>query len=80
MGYLRRVAAILRHQKAGFTDNGMVTWKVPEQVVDEAGRIAASYPQVSHCYRRPISSAFSRERACTIEKKLYCQSGYTGRR
>ncbi len=54
MGYLRRVAGILRHQKAGFTDNGMVTWKVPEEVVDEAGRVAASYPQVSHCYRRPI--------------------------
>jgi chlorite dismutase/DNA-binding Lrp family transcriptional regulator/nitrite reductase/ring-hydroxylating ferredoxin subunit len=54
MGYLRRVAGILRHQKAGFTDNGMVTWKVPEEVIDEAGKIAASYPQVSHCYRRPI--------------------------
>jgi DNA-binding Lrp family transcriptional regulator len=54
MGYLRRVAGILRHQKAGFTDNGMVTWKVPEAVIDEAGRVAASYPQVSHCYRRPI--------------------------
>ncbi|HZB95406.1 MAG TPA: chlorite dismutase family protein, partial [Herpetosiphonaceae bacterium] len=46
MGYLRRVAGILRHQKAGFTDNGMVTWKVPEAVIDEAGRVAASYPQV----------------------------------
>lgn len=54
MNYLRRVAAILRHQKAGFTDNGMITWKVPEDKVDEAGRIAASYSTVSHCYRRPI--------------------------
>jgi chlorite dismutase/DNA-binding Lrp family transcriptional regulator/nitrite reductase/ring-hydroxylating ferredoxin subunit len=54
MNYLRRIAAILRHQKAGFTDNGMITWKVPEDKVDEAGRIAASYSTVSHCYRRPI--------------------------
>jgi siroheme decarboxylase len=54
MNYLRRVAAILRHQKAGFTDNGMITWKVPEDTVDQAGRIAASYATVSHCYRRPI--------------------------
>jgi siroheme decarboxylase len=54
MNYLRRIAAILRHQKAGFTDNGMITWKVPEDKVDEAGRIAASYATVSHCYRRPI--------------------------
>jgi len=54
MNYLRRIAGILRHQKAGFTDNGMITWKVPEDRVDEAGRIAASYATVSHCYRRPI--------------------------
>jgi DNA-binding Lrp family transcriptional regulator len=54
LNYLRRIAAILRHQKAGFTDNGMITWKVPEDKVDEAGRIAASYSTVSHCYRRPI--------------------------
>ena len=54
MNYLRRIAAILRHQKAGFTDNGMITWKVPEDKVDEAGRIAAAYPTVSHCYRRPV--------------------------
>ncbi|MBV9787657.1 MAG: AsnC family transcriptional regulator, partial [Chloroflexi bacterium] len=54
MNYLRRVAAILRHQKAGFTDNGMITWKVPEDKVDEAGRIAAAYSTVSHCYRRPV--------------------------
>lgn len=54
MNYLRRVAAILRHQKAGFTDNGMITWKVPEDKVDEAGRIAAGWSTVSHCYRRPI--------------------------
>ncbi len=54
MNYLRRIAAILRHQKAGFTDNGMITWKVPEDKVDEAGRIAAAYSTVSHCYRRPI--------------------------
>jgi DNA-binding Lrp family transcriptional regulator len=32
----------------------MITWKVPEDKVDEAGRIAAAYPTVSHCYRRPV--------------------------
>ncbi len=53
-GYLRRFAAILRHQEAGFTANGMITWKVPEDRVDEIGYKAAAYPQVSHCYRRPI--------------------------
>lgn len=53
-GYLRRFAGILRHQEAGFTANGMITWKVPEEIVDEVGFKAAGYPQVSHCYRRPI--------------------------
>ncbi len=54
MGYLRRVAGILRHQKAGFGDNGMVTWKVPEDQVEAAGKIMASYAAVSHCYLRPV--------------------------
>jgi len=53
MGYLRRFAAILRHQKAGFTDSGMITWRVPEDRIEEAGRICATFPQVSHCYQRP---------------------------
>jgi chlorite dismutase/DNA-binding Lrp family transcriptional regulator/nitrite reductase/ring-hydroxylating ferredoxin subunit len=53
-GYLRRFAAILRHQEAGFTANGMITWRVPEDRVDAIGYVAASYPQVSHCYRRPV--------------------------
>ena len=52
--YLLIVATILRHQKASITDNGIVNWKSPEEVVDQAEKIAASYPQVSHCYRRPV--------------------------
>ena len=81
MNYLRRVAAILRHQKAGFTDNGMITWKVPEDNVDEAGRIAAAYSTVSHCYRRPVYEdwpynffsmvhARSRENAAEIARQI----------
>ncbi len=52
-GLMRRYAAILRHQKAGFVANGMVCWKVPEERIMEVGEIAASFPQVSHCYQRP---------------------------
>lgn len=54
LGYMRRFAAILRHQRAGFTANGMSVFKVPEPRIDEVGPIAASFPQVSHCYRRPV--------------------------
>jgi siroheme decarboxylase len=53
MGFMRRFAAVLRHHKAGFTDNGMLTWCVPAEKIEEAGRAAAAFPQVSHCYQRP---------------------------
>ncbi|MCL4426201.1 MAG: Lrp/AsnC family transcriptional regulator [Firmicutes bacterium] len=51
-GWLRRVAAILYHQRAGVTANAMAVWQVPEERVEEAGRRAAAFPQVSHCYER----------------------------
>jgi DNA-binding Lrp family transcriptional regulator len=54
-GIMRRFAAILRHREAGFSANGMVVWSVPEEKkVDEIGYKLAAFPQVSHCYRRPI--------------------------
>ena len=54
MGIMRRFAAILRHRQAGFTANGMIVWNVPEENIDQIGLKIASFPQVSHCYRRPI--------------------------
>jgi DNA-binding Lrp family transcriptional regulator len=54
IGIMRRFAAILRHRQAGFTANGMIVWKIPEEKIDEKGLKIASFPQVSHCYRRPI--------------------------
>lgn len=54
IGLMRRFAAILRHRDAGFVANGMVVWHVPEDRVDDIGFKLAAYPQVSHCYRRPI--------------------------
>ena len=55
-GVMRRFAAILRHRDAGFSANGMVVWNVPEEKVDEIGYKLAAFPQVSHCYRRPVYS------------------------
>ena len=53
IGVMRRFAAILRHRDAGFSANGMVVWNVPEEKIDEIGYKLASFPQISHCYRRP---------------------------
>ncbi|MER5174289.1 MAG: Lrp/AsnC family transcriptional regulator [Candidatus Nitrosocosmicus sp.] len=72
IGIMRRFAAILRHRQAGFTANGMIVWKVPDEIVDEKGIKIASFPQVSHCYRRPVYpdwefNLFSMIHARTIE-------------
>jgi len=53
-GIMRRFAAILRHREAGFVANGMVVWHIPDNKVDEVGFRLAAFPQVSHCYRRPV--------------------------
>lgn len=54
IGIMRRFAAILRHRDAGFVANGMVVWHVPEENIDVVGFKLAAFPQVSHCYRRPV--------------------------
>jgi DNA-binding Lrp family transcriptional regulator len=51
-GIIRRFGATLRHQRTGYLANAMAAWKVPEDRIDEVGRIMASFRQVSHCYRR----------------------------
>jgi DNA-binding Lrp family transcriptional regulator len=56
IGVMRRFAAILRHRDAGFSANGMVVWSVPDDKIDEVGYKIAAFPQVSHCYRRPVFS------------------------
>ena len=56
IGVMRRFAAILRHRQVGFTANGMIVWKVPEDKISEVGEKLGSFPQVSHCYERPTYS------------------------
>jgi siroheme decarboxylase len=51
-GHIRRLAAVLIHQKAGKRGNAMVVWKVPQDRVEEVGKIMASFDEVSHCYER----------------------------
>jgi DNA-binding Lrp family transcriptional regulator len=54
VGIMRRFAAILRHREAGFTANGMIVWNVPSDNIDKIGNRLATFPEVSHCYRRPV--------------------------
>jgi len=54
IGVMRRFAAILRHREVGFLANGMIVWKVPEERIEEVGAKLGAFPQVSHCYQRPV--------------------------
>ena len=54
IGVMRRFAAILRHREVGFTANGMIVWKVPDEKIEEVGAKLGAFPQVSHCYQRPV--------------------------
>ena len=72
-GRMRRCAAILRHRRAGFLANGMGVWKMPEEDAVELGYRIASFPQVTHCYQRPVYEdwpyrVFSMVHARTEEK------------
>ncbi len=57
-GLLRRFGATLRHQKVGFRANAMSVWRVPEERLEELGRLLASLPQVTHCYERQPHGQF----------------------
>lgn len=53
-GRMRRFAAVLHHQSAGFTHNAMSVWKVPDESdIERCGRVIAGFRSVSHAYRRP---------------------------
>jgi DNA-binding Lrp family transcriptional regulator len=51
-GIMRRFAAVLGHQRVGYTANAMAVWQVPENRIARAGKVAASFGAVSHCYQR----------------------------
>jgi DNA-binding Lrp family transcriptional regulator len=58
-GVIRRFGAVVGHRRMGFTANGMAVFRVPDGLVDDAGRRLAACPEVSHCYRRPPMSGFN---------------------
>lgn len=57
-GIIRRFGAVVRHNRAGFTVNAMVAFKVDESKADEAGYKLADFKEVSHCYLREVPEDF----------------------
>jgi DNA-binding Lrp family transcriptional regulator len=52
LGIMRRFGATLRHQEAGLSANAMVAWLVPDDRIEEVGRLMAQFREVTHCYQR----------------------------
>lgn len=49
---LKRIGAILRHQKSGYTRNAMVVFQAAEAIAGIIGKELAASSLVSHCYER----------------------------
>jgi siroheme decarboxylase len=53
-GVIRRFGATLRHQEAGFSSNAMIVWRVPEERLEDVGKLIAGFKEVTHCYQRKL--------------------------
>jgi DNA-binding Lrp family transcriptional regulator len=52
-GFIKRFGLVVRHHELGYRANAMVVWDVPDRDVGEIGRLMATFPFVTLCYRRP---------------------------
>ena len=57
-GVIRRLGAVVRHQRLGFRANGMAVLDVPAEREDEVGAFLSKRPEISHCYCRPRLDGF----------------------
>lgn len=69
-GILRRIGLLLRHRQIGFRANGMCCWKVAEGEAVVAGRRLAAFPEVTHCYERPLNAVFP----YNVYAMIHCKS------
>jgi DNA-binding Lrp family transcriptional regulator len=51
-GKIRKLGAVLRHRKIGFSANALCVWAVPPERLDETGAKLAAEPYISHGYAR----------------------------
>jgi DNA-binding Lrp family transcriptional regulator len=87
-GIIRRFGATLRHQEAGFSANAMVAWIVPEEKIEEVGKLMAKFREVTHCYQRRVQNDWkynlytmvhgdSEEQCYQIAKRMSAETGIT---
>lgn len=51
-GAIRRISAVLRHRRIGFTANALCVWQVPAERMEEVGELFSRLKRVTHCYER----------------------------
>lgn len=51
-GIIKRIGGVLFHREAGFKANAMVIWKVPQEEIEQVGKLVCSFSEVTHCYER----------------------------
>src|SRR3990170_1767233 len=55
LGYKSSLVAMeIEPDKLDYVANGMIVWKVPEERITDVGGKLGAFPQVSHCYQRPV--------------------------
>ena len=51
-GMIKRIGSSVNQRKLGIVANAVVAWKVPDDLVEEAGEKLSSFNEVTHCYER----------------------------
>jgi DNA-binding Lrp family transcriptional regulator len=85
-GIIRRFGASIGHRDIGITANAMCVWNVPDEKVEDVGRLMASIDDVTHCYARPrypgwpynlftMVHSYSRDDCLDIAKKISKSTG-----
>jgi len=80
-GVIKRIVGMLRHRHVGFSENNMLCFNIPNERIKEAGNIATTFNEISHCYQRPVfpnwpyslfcmTHAQSKERANELMKEI----------
>lgn len=52
-GLIKRFGLVVRHRTLGYAANAMVVWDVPDEQVQDLGRIMAHTDFITLCYQRP---------------------------
>lgn len=51
-GKIRKMGAVLKHREVGYAANALCAWIVPEEKIQEVGKLFSKSAVVTHCYAR----------------------------